>query len=275
MTNKKTLSSIASAKEGFTLMEIMVVVSIVTVAFVSIIGLVQRAITLYYNNKNVMVANNLAQEGLELVRYVRDDNWKIPATYGGQVADNYFARNISVDGIDEIPAKDTTNGTDTKLQMQEAGNIMIFSIDPRVLKDGLDYRGSIRPFYRSNPLKNKTANPQSLETCDGIIRTCLKLPQAKLYRDNTDPNNVINRFLNSTYIDSGTNKRVYQDTNETPSYVYTGFNRLIFTEYRDGGEAGTTADDYLHVESWVYWSDHGSDKYFHLDTDLYDYSWRK
>jgi type II secretory pathway pseudopilin PulG len=48
---------------AFSLIEIMVVVSMVTVGFISVVGLVQKAIVLYYNNKNVLIANNLAQEG--------------------------------------------------------------------------------------------------------------------------------------------------------------------------------------------------------------------
>lgn len=222
---------------GFTLIEIIVVVSIVTVAFVSIIGLVQRAIVLYYNNKNVLIANNLAQEGIELVRYVRDDNWLIPPTY--QAPNHYFASNISVDES-SAPFNQRLNT-----------NTYIFGIDTRILQD----RSKIESFYKKD-LNNNTTNQYG---CTGVIKVCLKRAEAKLYRDDTIGTNIINR---------------YSPTGPTTGLSSTGFSRLIFTEYRDGGQAATTTDDYLHVESWVYWQDHGADRFFHLDTDLYDYDWR-
>lgn len=235
--------------KAFTLIEIMVVVSIVTIAFVSIVGLVQKAIMLYYNNKNVLIANNLAQEGLELVRFVRDDNWMTPRTY--PIANNYFARSISVDYGGPL--------TSDPVQ-QKAGNTLIFTIDPRVLDDPSS-RPSITPFYLK--FTDGTGTPNHFlspnAACLGVITDCLKLPAAKIYRDETLSTNIINRYLSAA---------------PTSSQFATGFNRIIVTEYRDNATPTDTADDYLHVESWVYWSDHGKDKFFHIDTDLYDYTWR-
>lgn len=235
---------------AFSLVEIMVVVSMITVGFVGIIGLVQKAIMLYYNNKNVLIANNLAQEGLELVRFVRDDNWMTPATF--PIANNYFARSVSVD----------YGGTNTGDPVQQkADNLFIFGLDSRLTTDDAN-RSSITQFYkRFTAVGGSTGNVLALNpACLGQIKDCLKLPAAKLYRDETDSTNIIHRHLSAA---------------PTASQFPTGFSRLIMTEYRDPHNTPNDfADDYLHVESWVYWSDRGADKYFHLDTDLYDYSWR-
>lgn len=235
---------------AFTLIEIMVVVSMITVGFVSIIALVQRAIVLYYNNKNVLIANNLAQEGLELARFVRDDNWMTPATY--PIASNYFARSISVDYGGANP---------TDPVQQKDGNLFIFGLDSRVSSDDSS-RASITQFYkRFTAVDNSTGNVLAINpACLGSVQDCLKLPAAKLYRDETVPTNIINRHL---------------DVAPTASQFPTGFSRLLVSEYRDPNNTPSDySDDYLHLESWVYWSDRGQDKFFHLDTDLYDYSWR-
>ncbi|HRH21718.1 MAG TPA: prepilin-type N-terminal cleavage/methylation domain-containing protein [bacterium] len=242
-------SSYGNNVRAFTLIEIMVVVSVVTIAFISIVGLVQKTMMLYYDNKNVLIANNLAQEGLELVRFVRDDNWMTPKTY--PIAQNYFARSISVDS-------GGLNPTDSV--GQRAGNKLIFTIDSTILDDSLS-RLSITPFYSkfdtvAGPVAEVSPNPG----CLGVIKNCLKLPAAKIYRDETTPTNIVHRYLSGA---------------PTATQFPTGFNRIIVTEYRDPNNTPMNfADDYLHVESWVYWSDHGKDKFFHLDTDLYDYTWR-
>lgn len=235
--------------KAFTLIEIMVVVSVVTIAFISIVGLVQKTMMLYYDNKNVLIANNLAQEGLELVRFVRDDNWMTPKTY--PIAQNYFARSISVDS-------GGLNPTDSV--GQRAGNKLIFTIDSTILDDSLS-RLSITPFYsKFTTVAGPIAELSPNASCLGVIKNCLKLAAAKIYRDETAPTNIVHRYLSGA---------------PTATQFPTGFNRIIVTEYRDPNNTPTNfADDYLHVESWVYWSDHGKDKFFHLDTDLYDYTWR-
>jgi len=248
----KIIARPSISNAGFTLIEIMVVVSIVTIAFVSIIGLVQKAIILYYNNKNVMIANNLAQEGLELVRFVRDDNWMTPETYS--VPYNYFARDISVDN-------NGTNNTDPA--QQKGGNLYMFTIDTRVLTDDPATRTSIADYYEKfTDRAGVSGNIQvGMLGCDGVIKTCLQLTQAQLYRDQSNADNIIYRHLSAAP--------------NTDQYA-TGFHRLIVTEYRDPyNTPNELRDDYLHVESWVRWRDRGKDKFFHLDTDLYDYAWRK
>ena len=235
---------------AFSLIEIMVVVSMVTVGFISVVGLVQKAIVLYYNNKNVLIANNLAQEGVELARFVRDDNWMTPVTY--PVANNYFARSISVD-------YGGTNPIDPV--QQKNGNLFIFGLDPRITSDDSN-RSSITQFYKKfTAVDTSTGNVLNLNpACLGVIKDCLKLPAARLYRDETDATNIINRYLSAA---------------PTAAQFDTGFSRLLVSEYRDPNNTPLDfSDDYLHLESWVHWSDRGQDKFFHLDTDLYDYSWR-
>jgi prepilin-type N-terminal cleavage/methylation domain-containing protein len=60
---------------GFTLVEILVVLFIITFGLLGVTSLVNQNIQVEYVNKNTIIATVLAQEGLELVRNKRDDNW--------------------------------------------------------------------------------------------------------------------------------------------------------------------------------------------------------
>ncbi|HTW96998.1 MAG TPA: hypothetical protein VMD74_05070, partial [Candidatus Methylomirabilis sp.] len=60
---------------GFTLLEIIVVVFIISLGLLAIVSLVTQNIQVEFINKNMLVASQLSQEGLELVRNKRDVNW--------------------------------------------------------------------------------------------------------------------------------------------------------------------------------------------------------
>lgn len=62
-------------KKGFTLMEVMVSFSIITLGLVGAMSLASQNIQAEEINKNTIIATELAQEGLELVRNKRDNNW--------------------------------------------------------------------------------------------------------------------------------------------------------------------------------------------------------
>ena len=79
---------------GFTLLEVLVAIFILTIGIVGVFGLINQAVSLTSATHNQLVASYLAQEGVEIVRNIRDSNFlKIRA---GIVAD-------WKDGID-VPA---------------------------------------------------------------------------------------------------------------------------------------------------------------------------
>lgn len=62
-------------KAGFSILEIVVSIFIIAMGMVGVLSLINQNIQAQYINKNRLIASQLAQEGIELVRNIRDKNW--------------------------------------------------------------------------------------------------------------------------------------------------------------------------------------------------------
>lgn len=62
-------------KPAFTLLEVLMAITFITVVFTAITGLILTTIQVNRKNVNTLQATYLAQEGLEAMRYIRDSNW--------------------------------------------------------------------------------------------------------------------------------------------------------------------------------------------------------
>ena len=62
-------------KRGFTLIETMVAISILTIAIIGPMFALQQGVVSSYTARDRLVASNLAQDGVEFVRAVRDSNY--------------------------------------------------------------------------------------------------------------------------------------------------------------------------------------------------------
>lgn len=60
---------------GFSMLEIIAVLFVISMGLIGPLSLIIQNIQIQYINKNNLIASQLAQEGLELVRKKRDDNW--------------------------------------------------------------------------------------------------------------------------------------------------------------------------------------------------------
>ena len=63
---------------GFSLIEMLAVIFIVAVGLVGVSQLVVQSLQAQHISERTVVAYQLAQEGIELVRYIRDTNWLTP-----------------------------------------------------------------------------------------------------------------------------------------------------------------------------------------------------
>lgn len=63
-------------RQAFSLVEIMIVLFIISLGLVGILSLIVQNIQSSDYNKNNLIAYQLSQEGVEIVRRLRDSNWK-------------------------------------------------------------------------------------------------------------------------------------------------------------------------------------------------------
>ncbi len=66
---------ILNKNQGNTIVETLIAVGVISVGLIGVISLVVGAVSASSKSKNVIVANNLAREGIEVVRSLRDSNW--------------------------------------------------------------------------------------------------------------------------------------------------------------------------------------------------------
>jgi len=60
---------------GFTILEVVVAISLITVGITAIFTLYQQTISITRVSSQRLIAAYLAQEGIEIVRNIRDTNW--------------------------------------------------------------------------------------------------------------------------------------------------------------------------------------------------------
>lgn len=72
---KCIVKCIVKNKKAFSLLEVMVAMLIISIGMIGVISLIVSNINLSNLSKNKLIAMNLAQEGIELVRNIRDENW--------------------------------------------------------------------------------------------------------------------------------------------------------------------------------------------------------
>jgi type II secretory pathway pseudopilin PulG len=72
---EKSTKNNIQENRGFTILEITIVIFIITIGLIGILSLSNQNVQVQYVNKNTVIASQLAQEGLEIVRNKRDTNW--------------------------------------------------------------------------------------------------------------------------------------------------------------------------------------------------------
>ncbi len=117
---------------GFSILEVIIAILIISIGMIGVLSLVTQNIQVQYINKNNLIASQLAQEGLELVRNVRDENWLAGNNYNldiaGIVGDRTYAidyrgRNFinpAVNSVDDAGARLNIKAA-TQLYSHEAG----------------------------------------------------------------------------------------------------------------------------------------------------------
>lgn len=76
ITTKIQITRNKNKQAGFSVIEILAVIAIITMGMLGLLSLATQSIRSQFINKNNLIASQLAQEGIEAVRNIRDTNWK-------------------------------------------------------------------------------------------------------------------------------------------------------------------------------------------------------
>lgn len=88
---------LATSKAGFTLLETVVAVAVLLAAVVGPVALITHALRNVQEAKNKLIAANLAQEGVELVRVIRENNILCLAQ-GAKIGPNHWPWDMGYNG---------------------------------------------------------------------------------------------------------------------------------------------------------------------------------
>ncbi len=78
-------------KKGFTLIEVITILFVISLGMIGVLSLIVQNIQSQSLNKDTLIAYQLAQEGVELIRQVRDTNWREGRAWNTNLAvGNYY-----------------------------------------------------------------------------------------------------------------------------------------------------------------------------------------
>ena len=109
--NQRDLSvyiGVNSADRGFSLIEILVSIGIVSVGIIAIVSLFNVNLRDEIRSKNKLTAIYLAQEALEVVRQQRDSNWKVSVDWDDEL-DKLLTNHEGIIGL-EVNVNDIRDG---------------------------------------------------------------------------------------------------------------------------------------------------------------------
>jgi len=120
------LKKFKNIKTGFSMLEVVISMGIMTVGMMGIFSLIIQNHLVYNTNKNKFIAVELAHEGAELVRNYRDSNWLESEAWDNEVKNDgdYIidAYSILDDSVDDIADARLYLDEDKKYVHTIAGN---------------------------------------------------------------------------------------------------------------------------------------------------------
>jgi prepilin-type N-terminal cleavage/methylation domain-containing protein len=78
------------SSKAFTLIEILIAITVITVGVVGFHAAITRVASLTFSNSDRFIASRLAQEGMELVSNIRDTNWVEKTNWDNGLSDNDY-----------------------------------------------------------------------------------------------------------------------------------------------------------------------------------------
>jgi len=113
-------------RAGFTLIEVIAVLLIISIGLLGILSLIIQNIQSQSINKSTLIAYQLAQEGAELIRKTRDTQWNLGADWDAYFPEVSTANNYYMSYLDAHPSLASSPDL-TKLYQDNEG---FYSHDP-------------------------------------------------------------------------------------------------------------------------------------------------
>jgi len=135
--------------KGFTLIEVIVAIGIILTTIVGLIGLSSFSVSSLGTAKSKVIAVNLAQEGIEIVRNIRDSNWITYRTQIDQGHPEYWSVGL---------------GNGTYRAQYDSASLTANPDNPPLYKNSYGFYqysptgGTLTPFRRTITLQNISAD---------------------------------------------------------------------------------------------------------------------
>jgi prepilin-type N-terminal cleavage/methylation domain-containing protein len=116
---------------GFSIIEILAVLFIISLAMLGVVSLIIQNIQVQSINKNQLMAASLAQEGIELVRQIRDTNWLNGRNFASGLDNGNYVTDFNQENL--IPTDSTI---DTRLYLDADGFYVLAGtgLEPTIFK---------------------------------------------------------------------------------------------------------------------------------------------
>lgn len=150
-----------SPREGQTLMELIVAIFVILVGIVGTVTLAIMTLTIARESKHRVLSANLAREGIDVVRQIRDSNWLAAATWNtGLSVGNDYSAIPEFDPTAVLPSDTWTLNFDPSTIIFDDLNddTTVVYRDGAVLRQDADYSGgtaqatAYRRIVRMNPI---------------------------------------------------------------------------------------------------------------------------
>ena len=147
---------------GFTFLEIMIAISVMTIGILAVYTLIPKMISISSANINRFIASQLAREGMEIVRNIRDTNWLEEVAWDAGLADGDWRIQYNKDYlfslVDEFLKRDINgfynydSGEETKFKRKIT--LSHFATTTLNVKVEVSWPGSYSPFQVEENLYN-------------------------------------------------------------------------------------------------------------------------
>lgn len=240
LLSRLTKFSSSPKTRGDTILEVVISTAILSTVMVATFGILQRAVDTNLNVKNRIVALNIAREGVEAVRNIRDTNW---LKYSGDRRGKWLCHDTT---IDPDACQGTAITTDFLNDNDETpGGSTYYTVD---------FDDSASRYYLTQT---------TMQTAIDFLATQANRENFRLYLTSGSPQRYTHTATSNA--DTIFYRQIYLDI-ENPYDVTapTFCNGAPVTE-----ESCTKAR--LKVISQVYWQEEGRQRSVTLETHLFDF----